>query len=78
MRINKDKLSSMAEMNDDALWKEIKAIGAAYGIKLPDKTPPKAELERVRSAMCGPKLKLNDAIGIINNYRRGDNNGKRS
>ena len=72
MKINKDKLASLSAMDDESLWRQIKNIGAAYGIKLPDKTPPKAELDRVREALSGPRLNLTQAIDIINGYRRGE------
>ena len=78
MKINKEKLSAITSMNDDALWNEIRGIGACYGINLPEKTPPKSELDKVRYALSGTKINLGEAIGIINNYRKGENNGKRS
>lgn len=78
MKINKEKLSSITSMDDNTLWREIRAIGASYGITLPEKTPPKSELDKVRYALCGTKLNLGEAIGIINNYKKGETNGKRN
>ena len=75
MRIDKNKLSCMAVIKDDDLWRQIKSIASLYGISLPDKTPPGEELARVRAAFNGDKLNLNEAINAIKAYKGRNGNG---
>ncbi len=71
MRINKQQLERLMELPDDALWREIVAIGGAHGFKLPEKTPTHDELMKLRSIANGKKINLSDAMKLLNEYRRG-------
>lgn len=71
MKINKEKLSALAAMPDDALWAEIVKITSSYGLDLPKKTPPHAELEKLRETINGKSLSLLEASKILKNYRKG-------
>jgi hypothetical protein len=72
MKIDKEKLKALVEKPDDELWREIVAIAASHGFKLPEKTPSHTEMEKMRAAVSnGAKLNLAEAIRVINNYRRG-------
>ena len=73
MKINKEKLDALCALDDDALWREIRGIAAAYGLSLPERTPPHSELEKMRSAAKdGARLNLADAMKILNKQRRGN------
>lgn len=72
MKLNKEKLDALCALDDDALWREIRGIAAAYGLCLPERTPPHSELEKMReAALGGPKLNLGEAMKILNKQRRG-------
>ena len=72
MRIDKEKLSAMAELSDGELWATVTAIAAKNGIKLPGKPPSPEEMHKLRAAMTSPdKLNALGALKIINKYKRG-------
>jgi len=71
LKIDKEKLSALAKLEDDALWAEIKTIAAQHGFKLPDATPSHDQLEKLRAAVCDTdKINLMGAMKIINKYRK--------
>ncbi len=72
MKFDKSKLDALAKLPDEELWMQIKMIAERHGLKLPDKTPDKNELAKIRAALsCGDKLNLADAMRIVNKYKRG-------
>ena len=58
MKIDKQKIAELASLSDDKLWAEIVSIGAAHGFNMPRAVPPHAELEKLRAAVSGDKMKL--------------------
>lgn len=76
MRIDKEKLMALISLPDHELWETVCKIGESHGFKLPKNPPPHAELEKLRRAVSdGKKPNLNEAIRLINNYRKGQKNG---
>lgn len=71
MKINKEKLDALCALPDEELWREVQKIAATYGLKLPDKTPSKEEMQKMRSTVCGTKINLSEAIKLINSYKGG-------
>ena len=71
MRIDKEKIAELAAMPDDALWAEIVRIGASHGFNMPKDVPPHDELEKLRGAVTGEKMRLGDAMKILNGLKRG-------
>ena len=72
MKINKEKLRELQAMGDDELWREIRTVAASYGFTLPEKTPPKSEMDKLRRTVGeSEKINLAEAARIINGYRRG-------
>ena len=72
MRVDKDKLTAMMSKDDDALWREIREIAGSHGFKLPESTPPKEDMRRLRGTVeGGTRINLGDAMKIINSYKRG-------
>ena len=72
MRINKDKLAELLALSDDELWLQVVALAAQHGYTLSPKTPPPAEMARLRGAVSGgAKLNLAEAVRILNEYKRG-------
>lgn len=77
MKIDNDKLTALAALPDEELWQTVCAIGKSHGFKLPEKTPPHSQLQKMRDAITKDgKPNLREAIKIINDYRngRGGNN----
>ena len=73
MKIDKTKLDAMLMLSDDELWAEIRSVAGAKGINMPEKAPPKAELNKVRGALRdADKLNLPTAMRLINDLKRGE------
>ena len=71
MKIDKEELKRLAQKSDAELWAAICAIAASHGFKLPEKTPEKAEMEKIRTALLGAeKLNIMDAAKLIREYRK--------
>ncbi len=70
MRIDKEKLSKIAELPDRELWQFIVSTGREHGFSLPDKTPSHEELNKLRAVVSGDGgIKLSDAVKILSKYR---------
>ena len=70
MKIDQNKLTALAAMPDEAMWREIVSAAKRHGFSLPEKTPPHEELEKLRSAVTGVKFNMGDAIKILDQYRK--------
>ena len=73
MNLDKNKLEALVSLPDDALWAKIRDLAGSHGLKLPDATPPHAELERLRG-LCSSqnKISMMQAMRIINGFKRGN------
>lgn len=72
MRIDKEKLSALAALPDEELWRQVKSIAASHGLSLAEKTPSHEELEKLRGIVLGgSKLSLAGAMKIVNQYKKG-------
>ena len=71
MKIDKEKLKAFASLPDDELWRQVTMIAGTHGISLPDSPPPSGELQKLRDAVDADKLKLTDALRVVNKYRKG-------
>ncbi len=72
MRLNKEKLASLAALPDDELWGEILKLAGGYGITLPKTPPSHTDMEKIRNAVGGgAKINLSEAMKVLNNYKRG-------
>lgn len=71
LKINKEMLSELSSMPDDALWQKIREIASSYGIALGEVAPSHSELEQVRSMCRGDaKLNMSQAVKLLNDYKR--------
>ena len=76
MKIDKEKLAALAALPDEKLWGEVVALAASHGFKLSATPPPADEMRRLRGAILnGAKLNIAEAARIVNQYKRGNNNG---
>jgi hypothetical protein len=71
MRVNKEQLEMLAALPDDELWREIVKMASSYGFTLPTGTPSHTDLERLRNTVRGDRIKVSDALKMLNEYRRG-------
>jgi hypothetical protein len=75
VKIDKEKLEALLGLSDDALWAEIVRLGKGYGFTLPEKTPPKDQLDKLRKTAGTNKINAVEAMKIIGAIRKGQNNG---
>lgn len=71
MKIDREKLAELCALGDDELWKTVRQMAAQHGFRLPEATPSKDEMNKMRDAVSGTKINLGEAVKIINKYRRG-------
>lgn len=72
MRIDKDKLRAMSMLSDEELWKMIRQIGDAHGVKTPEAAPSCGDMQKIKSALRdADKINLAGALKIIDNHRKG-------
>ena len=70
MKIDKQRIAELSSLPDEKLWAEIVNIGASHGCNMPRAVPPHAELEKLRAAVSGEKMKLGEAMKILQGLRR--------
>ena len=71
MKLNKSITDRLKNLTDDELWAEIRKMAAGYGLSLPDRTPSASDLAKVRDALNIGEVNMNDAMRIVNEYKRG-------
>lgn len=71
MQFDYNMLNKLVSLPDEQLWQTIRAIAIQSGVSLPDGNPPKAELSRLREALCNTKNPdLEEAMSIVNQYKK--------
>ena len=75
MKIDRDKIKELSALDDVSLWKKLKEIANAKGVSLPEKAPSHSELEKLRVIMLSDKINPIMAMRILNEIKRGRNNG---
>lgn len=68
MQFDANMMRTLLKKDDNALWGLIREMASAYGIPLPNTTPPAADMARLR-AVLGTKGE-NDVEGAIEILRR--------
>ena len=72
MKIDKDKLRAMSMLSDEELWKTIREVGNAHGLKTPEVPPSAGDMQKIKSALRdADKINLAGALKIIDNHRKG-------
>ena len=77
MKINREELREYASHSDTVLWEEMRAIAKRYGYSLPEKTPPHADMERVRAIMLGnERISISEGMKMLKEYKTRCEGGK--
>lgn len=61
---------AILSLPDEQLWQTIKAIAQKSGVALPEGTPPKSELAKLREALSTNTPDVNEAMRIMEKYKR--------
>ena len=71
MKIDKEMLKSLATKPDGELWGVISGLAKSRGYELPEATPSKEEMAKIRSLLNDvEKINMREAIRFVNNYRK--------
>lgn len=71
MKIDKNKLKELSALDDASLWSQVRTIASGHGIVLPEKVPPRSELEKLRAIMLSDKINPLTAMRMLNSIKRG-------
>ena len=78
MKINTERLSKFAELDDESLWSAMLGMADAHGHKIKAPMPSHEEMERIRRIFRGEeKIGMAEAIRVLNSYKKGDSKGGR-
>ena len=69
MRFDKAKLEELCARPDDQLWSEVVKIASGFGFNLPEETPSKENMKKLRDAASAPKINIADAMRMLNQYK---------
>lgn len=75
MKLNKSITDKLCCLSDEEMWGEIRKMALAYGLRLPEGMPCAEDLKKVRCALDSGQISTRDAMRIVNEYKRGKNNG---
>ena len=70
MKIDKNKLKELSELDDNSLWRQIRSIASGHGITLPETAPPHSELEKLRAILLSDKINPLTAMRMLNSIKR--------
>ncbi len=63
-------LRSILALPDEQLWQTIQMIATSSGVRLEGGAPPKSELARLRSMLTSGTPDVNEAMRIIERYKK--------
>ena len=71
MKIDREQLKKYTELDDAALWKQIRATASEYSYTLPEKQPSKEDMQRIRAIMLGTeRIGISEGMKILNSYKK--------
>lgn len=77
MKMDQKLIAELVALPDDELWRRIREMASAYGIKLPEATPPHETLAKLKGAVRGNgTLKMTEAASVIGRYMKEQGNGR--
>lgn len=71
MRIDKDKLTRLAQLDDKSLWDEIRRMAGGFNLTLPNAAPSGEDMRKIRSMLSCGRINPQDALKIMQSYKRG-------
>ena len=71
MRIDKEKLARLSELDDNALWGEIRKMAGGMSLSLPENAPSKNDMQKIRQMLSCGRINPLDAMKIMQSYKRG-------
>lgn len=69
-QFDENTLKAILALPDEQLWQLIKTIALQNGVKLPTTTPPRQELDKLRTSLGTNAPNVNEALQIVNQYKK--------
>ena len=70
MKLNKEKIGALLNLDDAALWLEITTAAQRFGYTLPQSTPKSADMAKIRAAMQeADKLSAMDVARLLSSFK---------
>lgn len=70
MKLNKEELRKLADLEDGAMWQGICRVAKNNGYNLIANQPKHEELEKIRGILRGDiKINVLDAMRLLNTYK---------
>ena len=76
MRIDKEKLAALNSLDDEALWQEIVKMARRLNLKLPEGTPRREEMNKIRTLLGEGKISPLQAMKIMSSYKKENDRGR--
>ena len=71
MKIDYEKLKSLAALPDAQLWATVRAVAAEKGFTLPDTPPSPEDMAKLRGVMKSAEgVRMTDAMRMLNQYKK--------
>ena len=70
MRIDREKLKRLTELDDNALWAEIVGMAKSMGFSIVEKVPNSEDMQKIRSLLDADKINPYSAMKIMKNYKK--------
>ena len=70
MRIDKEKLKRLMELDDAALWGEIVKMGKSFNFNINEATPRAEDMQKIRSLLDEGKINPYSAMKIMQSYKK--------
>ena len=70
MRIDREKLKRLTELDNNALWAEIVGMAKSMGFSIVENVPKGEDMQKIRSLLDADKINPYSAMKIMKNYKK--------
>ncbi len=70
MRIDKEKLKALKELDDRSLWAEIVRMAKSLGFNISESAPREEDMKKIRSMLDAEKISPYSAMKIMQSYKK--------
>ena len=76
MKLDKTQIAELLKKSDDALWADIRGMASSRGFNLPERTPAKEDMQRIRAALGNiDGISPATALRLMSEIKRRGKNG---
>lgn len=76
MKFDKTQIDALLKKSDAQLWREIRGLAKARGFNLPEETPERGDMQKIRAALGNiDGISPVTALRLMNDLKRRGKNG---